>query len=133
MTLTLHCDGGSRGNPGPAGIGVVVTDDSGKVVDEIGERIGDASNNVAEYKAVVRALERAIELEAKEVHLVGDSELVAKQITGDYRVKHADMKPLHAAVTALLHEFDKWSIKTVPRAQNSHADRLVNEALDGTR
>jgi len=133
VTLTLHCDGGSRGNPGPAGIGVVVTDDSGKVVDEIGERIGDASNNVAEYKAVVRALERAIELEAKEVHLVGDSELVAKQITGDYRVKHADMKPLHAAVTALLHEFDKWSIKTVPRAQNSHADRLVNEALDGTR
>jgi len=133
VTLTLHCDGGSRGNPGPAGIGVVLTDDSGEVVDEIGERIGDASNNVAEYKAVIRALERAIELEAKVVHLVGDSELVAKQITGQYRVKHADMKPLHAAVTTLLREFDEWTIKTVPRAENSHADRLVNEALDGAR
>ena len=111
----------------------MVTDESGEVVDEIGERIGDASNNVAEYKAVVRALERAVELDAKEVHLVGDSELVAKQITGQYRVKHPDMKPLHASVTTLLREFDKWSIKTVPRAENSHADRLVNEALDGTR
>ena len=133
MRITLHCYGGSRGNPGPAGIGVVVTDESGEVIDEIGERIGDATNNVAEYKAVVRALERASELEVDAVDLVGDSELIAKQITGQYRVKHVDMKPLHAQVTELLRGFESWTIKTVPRADNSHADRLVNEALDGTR
>ena len=133
MRLVIHCDGGSRGNPGPAGIGVVIADEQGELVDEIGERIGDATNNVAEYKAVIRGLERAIELEAEFVSLIGDSELVAKQITGDYKVKHPDMKPLHAEVTALLGEVGGWDIKTVPRAENSHADRLVNEALDHQR
>ena len=133
MRLVIHCDGGSRGNPGPAGIGVVIADDQGELVDEIGERIGDATNNVAEYRAVIRGLERAIELEADFVSLIGDSELVAKQITGDYKVKHPDMKPLHAEVTALLSEVGSWDIKTVPRAENSHADRLVNEALDHQR
>ena len=133
MNLVIHCDGGSRGNPGPAGIGVVIADDAGELIDEIGERIGDATNNVAEYRAVIRGLERAVELEAEFVSLVGDSELVAKQITGEYKVKHQDMKPLHAEVRALLGEVGGWEISTVPRAQNSHADRLVNEALDGIR
>ena len=133
MKLILHCDGGSRGNPGPAGIGVVLTDDSGEVVAEVAERIGDATNNVAEYKAVIRGLERAQDLEAKVVALVGDSELVAKQITGHYKVKHADMKPLHAEVKGLLETFDSWTIRTVPRAENSDADALVNAALDGLR
>ncbi|CAB4883409.1 MAG: reverse transcriptase-like protein [Actinobacteria bacterium] len=133
MRLTLHCDGGSRGNPGPAGIGVVLTDDSGEVIAEVAERIGDATNNVAEYKAVIRGLERAQDLEATVVALVGDSELVAKQITGHYKVKHADMKPLHAEVKSLLESFDSWTIRTVPRAENSDADALVNAALDGLR
>ena len=133
MKLTLHCDGGSRGNPGPAGIGVVITDSDGHDVGEVAERIGDATNNVAEYKAVIRGLERAIELGAAEVNLVGDSELVAKQITGDYRVKHADMRPLHAEVLRLLSQFERWTIRTVPRAENAAADSLVNAALDGLR
>lgn len=111
----------------------MIADAHGDLIEEIGERIGDATNNVAEYRAVIRGLERAVELEAEFVSLIGDSELVAKQITGDYKVKHPDMKPLHAEVKALLSEVGGWEIATVPRAQNSHADRLVNEALDGTR
>lgn len=133
MRLVIHCDGGSRGNPGPAGIGVVIQGEDGELLEEIGERIGSATNNVAEYRAVLRGLERALALEAEHVHLVGDSELVAKQIQGVYKVKHPDMKPLHAEASAMLRELPGWSIETVPRAQNSHADRLVNEALDGER
>lgn len=131
MRLTLHCDGGSRGNPGPAGIGVVITDADGEVLATIAERIGSATNNVAEYRAVIGGLERALELGATEVDLIGDSELIAKQITGEYRVKHEDMKPLHAAVHSRLSSLDDWSIRTVPRAQNADADALVNQALDG--
>lgn len=131
MRLTLHCDGGSRGNPGQAAVGVVITDQNGEVVGEVSQVIGVATNNVAEYEAVIRGLERAAELGATEVDLVGDSELIAKQITGEYKVKHADMKPLHAAAIKGLSAFDDWTIRTVPRAQNSDADALVNQALDG--
>ena len=130
MRVTLHCDGGSRGNPGPAGVGVVITDASGEVIGEVSQAIGVATNNVAEYEAVIRGLARAQELGATEVDLVGDSELVAKQITGQYKVKHPDMKPLHAQVKQALLQFSDWTIKTVPRAQNSDADALVNQALD---
>ncbi len=130
MRVTLHCDGGSRGNPGPAGVGVVITDAGGEVVGEVSQAIGIATNNVAEYEAVIRGLARAAELGATEVDLIGDSELIAKQITGEYRVKHADMKPLHSKVTEALSRFDDWTIRTVPRAQNADADALVNQALD---
>jgi len=130
MRVTLHCDGGSRGNPGPAGVGVVITDAAGEVIGEVSQAIGTATNNVAEYEAVIRGLARAAELGATEVDLVGDSELVAKQITGQYKVKHPDMKPLHAQVKQSLLQFSDWSIKTVPRAQNADADALVNQALD---
>ena len=130
MRVTLHCDGGSRGNPGPAGVGVVITDASGEVIGEVSQAIGVATNNVAEYEAVIRGLARALELGASEVDLVGDSELVAKQITGQYKVKHPDMKPLHASVKQALLQFSDWTIKTVPRAQNADADALVNQALD---
>jgi len=130
VRVTLHCDGGSRGNPGPAGVGVVITDAAGEVVAEVSQVIGIATNNVAEYEAVIRGLARALEIGATEVDLVGDSELIAKQITGAYKVKHPDMKPLHAAVTKSLTQFDDWTIRTVPRAQNSDADALVNQALD---
>ena len=130
--LLVHVDGGARGNPGPAAIGVVVSDPGGEVVDEVAERIGVATNNVAEYKALLRGLQRAAELGAREVDLVNDSELVAKQLTGAYKVKHPAMKPLHEEAMSALRGFDRWSIRSVPRAQNARADALVNVALDGT-
>jgi ribonuclease HI len=128
--LVLHVDGGARGNPGPAAIGVVVSQPDGDLVDELAERIGVATNNVAEYRAVLRGLEQAAALGAREVELIGDSELVARQLTGAYKVKHAAMKPLHAEAMAALRGFDRWSIRSVPRAQNARADGLVNQALD---
>jgi ribonuclease HI len=129
-TLVVHVDGGARGNPGPAAIGVVVSNPDGEVLDEVSERIGVATNNVAEYQAVLRGLERAAALGAREVELVNDSELVARQLTGVYKVKHPSMKPLHQQAMSALRGFDRWSIRSVPRAQNAHADALVNAALD---
>ena len=130
MKVVVHVDGGARGNPGPAAIGVVVSDPDGAVLEELGERIGVATNNVAEYRALLRGLERARALDAREIEIVNDSELVARQITGAYKVKHPAMKPLHAEAIAALREFDRWSIRSVPRADNARADELVNEALD---
>lgn len=126
----MHVDGGARGNPGPAAIGVVISRPDGEVIDEIAERIGPATNNVAEYRAVLRALERASELGATELQIIGDSELIARQLSGAYKVKHPAMKPLHAQATAALAGFDSWRVDTVPRAQNARADALVNAALD---
>jgi len=130
MKLVVHVDGGARGNPGPAAIGVVVSDPDGGVVEELGEPIGETTNNVAEYRALLRGLERARALGADEVEVVGDSELVAKQINGQYKVKHAGLKPLHAEALGALGGFDRWRVRTVPRAQNAAADALVNAALD---
>jgi len=128
--LVVHVDGGARGNPGPAAIGVVVAREDGEVLDELAEPIGVATNNVAEYRALLRGLQRAAELGAREVRLVNDSELVARQLTGAYKVKHPDMKTLHAQAVAALGGFERWRIRTVPRAQNAGADALVNAALD---
>jgi ribonuclease HI len=128
--LVLHVDGGARGNPGPAAIGVVISDPGGAVVDEVAERIGSATNNVAEYRALLRGLERARELGASELEIIGDSELIARQVTGVYKVKHPAMKPLHEQASAALRNFERWQIRTVPRAQNARADALVNAALD---
>jgi ribonuclease HI len=133
MRVTVHVDGGARGNPGPAAIGVVVSDGDGGVLDEVGERIGVATNNVAEYKALLRGIALAGALGAREVELVNDSELIAKQVNGAYKVKHPAMKPLYEQAVAALRGFDSWRIRSVPRAQNADADRLVNEALDGLR
>ncbi|MFZ0971461.1 MAG: ribonuclease HI family protein [Solirubrobacteraceae bacterium] len=130
MKVVVHVDGGARGNPGPAAIGVVVSDPDGAVLEELGERIGVATNNVAEYRALLRGLERARARDAREIEIVNDSELVARQITGAYKVKHPAMKPLHGEAIAALREFDRWSIRSVPRADNARADELVNEALD---
>ena len=130
LKLVLHVDGGARGNPGPAAIGVVISDASGQVIDELAERIGVATNNVAEYRAVLRALDRARELDATQVEIVGDSELVARQLAGAYKVKHPALKPLHEQATAALGGFESWSVRSVPRAQNADADALVNAALD---
>jgi ribonuclease HI len=131
MKLVIHVDGGSRGNPGPAAIGVVVSDSEGAVLDEVAERIGVATNNVAEYRALLKGLERAAALGASEIELVNDSELVARQITGAYKVKHPAMKPLYAEAVAALRQFERSRIRSVPRAQNARADELVNLALDG--
>lgn len=131
MRLVVHVDGGARGNPGPAAIGVVVSDPDGGVVEQLGEPIGETTNNVAEYRALLRGLECARALGAGEVEVVGDSELVAKQINGQYKVKHAGLKPLHAEALQALGAFDRWQVRTVPRAQNAAADALVNAALDG--
>ena len=130
LNVVVHVDGGARGNPGPAAIGVVVSGADGEVLDEVAERIGVATNNVAEYRALLRGLERAKALGAREIEIVNDSELVARQLSGVYKVKHPAMKPLHADAIAALREFDRWRIRSVPRADNARADQLVNEALD---
>ncbi|HET6864600.1 MAG TPA: ribonuclease HI family protein [Solirubrobacteraceae bacterium] len=130
MKVVMHVDGGARGNPGPAAIGVVVSTPDGDVLDEVAETIGVATNNVAEYRALLRGLERARALGATEVEIVNDSELVAKQLTGAYKVKHPGMKPLYAEAIAALGQLDAWRVRSVPRAQNARADELVNQALD---
>lgn len=128
--LVLHVDGGARGNPGPAAIGVVISRPDGELVEELAETIGVTTNNVAEYQALLRGLERASALGAQDIRIFNDSELVARQLTGAYRVKHAAMKPLHAEAMSRLSRFDAWRIETVPRARNAEADALVNQALD---
>jgi ribonuclease HI len=130
LKVVMHVDGGARGNPGPAAIGIVISAPDGEVLDEIAERIGPATNNVAEYRAVLRGLERAAALGAGEVEIIGDSELVARQLGGAYKVKHPGIKPLYEQAIAALGGFERWRIRTVPRAQNARADALVNEALD---
>ena len=117
--LVLHVDGGARGNPGPAAIGVVISGPDGEVLEELAEPIGRATNNVAEYRALLRGLERARELGASKLEIIGDSELIARQLTGVYKVKHPAMKPLYEQATAALRSFDRWTIRTVPRAENA--------------
>lgn len=130
MKLIIHVDGGSRGNPGPAAIAAVLSNPEGEVVGDAKETIGVASNNVAEYKALLLGLETAREMGATEVEVVNDSELVQKQINGLYKVKHPDMKPLYAEAVKSLAGFSAWKVRSVPRAQNKDADALVNQALD---
>ena len=129
--VIVNVDGGARGNPGPAAIGIVLRDGSGKVLEEVGETIGEATNNVAEYKALLRGIELAAAHGASELELIGDSELVVRQVEGRYKVKNAGIKPLHEEVKRALSNFDTWSIGHVRRAENADADRLVNQALDG--
>jgi ribonuclease HI len=131
VRVVVHVDGGARGNPGPAAAAAVLTDAaSGDVVDEASAYLGETTNNVAEYRGLLLGLSRAAALGAREVEVVNDSELVAKQVNGEYKVKHPDMKALHAEALAALSVFSSWSIRSVPRAQNADADALVNQALD---
>jgi ribonuclease HI len=130
VKVVVHVDGGARGNPGPAAAGAVISTPDGSVLDEAAEAIGSATNNVAEYRGLLLGLQRARDLGASEVEVVNDSELVARQVSGRYKVKHPDMKPLHAAAMQALSNFERWSIRSVPRAQNAEADALVNQALD---
>jgi ribonuclease HI len=128
--LVVHVDGGARGNPGPAAIAAVVSTPDGEAVEERGELIGEATNNVAEYRALLLGIERARALGATELELVGDSELIVRQVLGDYRVKQESLKPLHAQVLAALRDFESWSIRHVRRDENEAADALVNATLD---
>jgi len=130
LKLIVNVDGGARGNPGPAAIAAVVQSADGEVLEERGERIGRATNNVAEYKALLLGIERARELGANELELVGDSELIVKQVKGEYKVKDATMRELHAAALAALRDFEQWTIRHVRREHNAEADRLVNQVLD---
>ncbi len=133
MKLVVHVDGGSRGNPGPAAAGAVLSTPEGDVVEREGELLGIATNNVAEYRALILGARRARELGATEVEIVNDSELIAKQVNGQYKVKHADMRPLHAEALEALRGFERWVVRTVRRDQNAEADALVNETLDAAR
>src|SRR5919199_4823584 len=128
MRVVVHVDGGARGNPGPAAAAAVVSDAGGEVLDEATELLGETTNNVAEYRALLLGLQRALALGATEVDLVNDSELIARQIEGAYKVKHAGLRPLHLEAVGALRAFDRWSIRSVPRAENAHADALVNAA-----
>ena len=132
MRLIIHTDGAARGNPGPAGAGAILRDAAtGETLAEIAEGLGRATNNVAEWTAVRLALEEARRLGADRVDLRMDSELVARQISGIYRVKHPDLKPIHAAVMELLRALDGYTVGHVPRELNKDADRLSNVAIDG--
>ena len=130
MKLVVHVDGGARGNPGPAAAAAVLSTPDGEVVDEAAERLGHATNNVAEYRGLLLGLDRARVLGATEVEVINDSELVAHQVNGRYRVKHPDLIPLHRAALEAMSGFDAWSLTPVPRRENAGADALVNRALD---
>jgi ribonuclease HI len=129
-TLTLQFDGGSRGNPGPAGIGVVILAQDNTPLVTLGRFIGRATNNVAEYKALITALQEARRLGARRIIIRGDSELVIRQMRGEYRVKHPDMKVLYAEARDLVSEFDSAEITHNLRGHNELADRLANLAMD---
>jgi ribonuclease HI len=129
-TLTLEFDGGSRGNPGPAGIGVVVRAQDGTPLVTLGRFIGRATNNVAEYRALITAMQKALELGAKRIQIRGDSELIIKQMRGEYRVKHPDMRVLYDEAQELIAQFDHAKIDHNLRHKNELADKLANLAMD---
>jgi ribonuclease H / adenosylcobalamin/alpha-ribazole phosphatase len=126
----LFTDGGARGNPGPAAYGYVLEAEDGTVLAAHGERIGVATNNVAEYRALIAGLEKAVELAVPEVEVVSDSELLVKQMNGEYRVKNAALQDLSIQASRLAREVGKVSYTAVRREHNKLADQLVNEALD---
>jgi catechol 2,3-dioxygenase len=129
--VVVNFDGGARGNPGPAAIAAVVKDANGQVLEESGERIGEATNNVAEYRALLLAIERAAALGAGELELIGDSELIVRQVKGEFKVKDAALRQLHGEAKRALERFEGWSIRQVRRELNAEADLIVNETLDG--
>ena len=130
MKAKLSTDGGARGNPGPAAFGYVLETEDGTVLAAHGEKIGVATNNVAEYRALIAGLEKALELSVGEVEVVSDSELVVKQMTGEYRVKNETLRDLSVRASRLARQFRKVTYRAVRREHNELADRLVNEALD---
>ena len=131
LYVKVCIDGGARGNPGPAGAGVVISDlKDGQIIYEGGLYIGRATNNVAEYKGLLHGLEMAARLGAAEVRIVSDSELLVKQMTGQYRVKNEGLRPLYEKAQELAGNFDHCGYRHVKREENKEADRLVNQAID---
>lgn len=130
MKATLHADGGARGNPGPAGIGAVLLDESGEVVGEIALGIGEATNNVAEYRALIAGLELALAHEVTDLQVLMDSELVVSQVNGEWKIKSDALRILAVRARSLLDRFERAWIRHVPRSSNAHADRLANIGMD---
>jgi ribonuclease HI len=128
--IVVYVDGGSRGNPGPAGYGVRIEQPDGTLIEEIGDSIGVATNNVAEYRGLLAALEWARAHGHRRLHVRSDSLLLVQQMLGNYRVKNAGLQPLHAKANLLTHEIGHVTFEHVPRERNSHADRLANSAMD---
>ena len=131
--VIINTDGAARGNPGPAAIGAVIKDDKGNVLARISRHIGSTTNNQAEYRAVITALEKAVGLGAKVVELKSDSELVVNQLNGRYKIKNAALRPLYQEVVKLAGSLEKITFSYIPRAQNTGADALANQALDNLR
>ena len=129
--VVIFTDGAAEPNPGPAAIGVTIKDKRGKLITLISQRIGRATNNQAEYRAIIAALEEAVRLGVKQVDIKMDSELVVKQINGEYRVKKATLKPLYQQVKQLQGSLEGFTITHIPRRQNTEADNLANKALNG--
>lgn len=128
--LFIHADGASRGNPGEAGAGAVISDSRGRTLKELKCFLGMASNNTAEYQALILALEKALELGARSITVFLDSELVVRQIRGEYRVREPHLKTLHQKAQEILNHFSQYSILSIPREENRRADQLANEAID---
>jgi ribonuclease HI len=133
MHLKIFTDGASRGNPGHAAIGIVIQDNNSRLLKEISDYIGVNTNNYAEYQAVLRALKEAKNLKADSVTLFSDSELVCRQLTGEYRVKSSNIRPLFSEVISIASQFQNFSVEHIRRELNSHADKLANAALDNRK
>ena len=131
--IVAYIDGGARGNPGPAGFGVRVEEPDGTLIEEFAESIGVATNNVAEYRALIAALEWARRHGHEPVHVRSDSLLLVQQMLGNYKVKHAGLRPLHAKARMLAHAIGRVTFEHVGRANNAHADRLANTAMDAEK
>lgn len=128
-TLKIFFDGSSHGNPGPSGIGIIIFDESGKILVKFSSFIGFATNNEAEYHALIEALKKAIQLNAEKVELHSDSELIVKQVKGVYSVRDEKLKTLHLRCVELLKNFKEFKITYIPRKLNVEADKLANEAI----
>lgn len=128
--VIIHTDGAARGNPGPAAIGATIKDETGNLIARISKRIGVTTNNQAEYRAIITALEKAINSGAKHVVLKSDSELVVQQINGRYKIKNTALRPLYQKVVQLTGSLESFTISYIPREQNAEADALANKALD---
>jgi ribonuclease HI len=129
MAIEVYIDGAARGNPGPAGIGVVIKDGP-KLIEELGAYIGKSTNNIAEYMALVRGLEEVLIRGFRSASFYSDSELLVKQLNGEYKVKHENLVPLHYHVLTLVDRMKDFSIKHVTRDKNEHADKMANEGID---
>jgi len=130
MAYRIYSDGASRGNPGPSGIGAVILDDDGKVVHEIAKYIGEATNNVAEYEALLEALDYCVKKKISPVEVLADSQLLIRQLSGAYKVKHENIIPLFQRAKGYLAHLKVTGFTHVPREQNKHADRLANRGID---